>query len=92
MKAVRGNTSLLPSLAGVRGPSGCAVQQNSKSDPVQELSVLELEERLLLHRCWSYCIGEARNHLAAAMITIQVMEVLARRSMAVRARGSIASG
>jgi hypothetical protein len=35
---------LLPSLAGVKGPSGCAVRQNSKSDLVQGPVVLELEE------------------------------------------------
>jgi hypothetical protein len=35
---------LLPSLTGVKGPSGCAVQQNSKSDLVQGPVVLELEE------------------------------------------------
>ena len=35
-KAVRWNTSLPPSLAGVKGPSGCAIRQNSKSDPVQQ--------------------------------------------------------
>ena len=40
---------MLPSLAGVKGPSGCAVRQNSKSDPVQGPVVLELEERPLLH-------------------------------------------
>ena len=45
MKAVRGNTSLLPSLAGVKGPSGCAVRRNSKSDLVQGLVFLELEEQ-----------------------------------------------
>ena len=43
-KAVRGNTSLLPSLAVVKVPSGYAVPQNSKSDPVQGLIVLELDE------------------------------------------------
>jgi len=35
---------LLPSLTGVKGRSGCAVQQNSKSDLVQGPAVLELEE------------------------------------------------
>jgi hypothetical protein len=46
-KAVRGNTSLLPSLTGVKGLSGRAVRQNSKSDPVQGPIVLELEEGLI---------------------------------------------
>jgi hypothetical protein len=32
--------SLLPSLAGVKGPSGCAIRQNSKSDLVQGPVVL----------------------------------------------------
>lgn len=45
MKAVRGNTSLLASLAGVKGLSGCAVRQNSKSDLVQGPDVLKLEEQ-----------------------------------------------
>ena len=44
-KAVRGNTSSLPSLTGVKGPSGCAVRPNSKSDLVQGPVVLELEKR-----------------------------------------------
>jgi len=42
--AVRGHTSLLNSLTGVKGPSVCAVRQNSKSDLVQGPVVLELEE------------------------------------------------
>lgn len=37
------------SLAGVKGLSGCAGRQNSKSDPVQKPIVLELEERPMLH-------------------------------------------
>jgi hypothetical protein len=32
------------SLAGVKGPSGCAVRKNSKSDLVQRPVVLELEK------------------------------------------------
>jgi hypothetical protein len=35
---------LLPSLTGVKGPSWCAVRQNSKSDLVQGPVILELEE------------------------------------------------
>ena len=41
-KAVYKNTSLLPSLTGVKGLSGCAVRQNSESGPVQGLIVLKL--------------------------------------------------
>jgi hypothetical protein len=47
-KAVRGNISLLHSLAGVKGLFGCAVRQNSKSDPVQGRIVLELEGPIAL--------------------------------------------
>jgi hypothetical protein len=60
-KAVRGNTSLLPSLAGVKGPSGCAVRQNSKSDPVQGPVVLEPEERPIASSAlWGSCNGGRR--------------------------------
>jgi hypothetical protein len=44
-KVVRRNISLLLSLAGLKGLSGCAVRQNSKIDSVRGPIVLELEER-----------------------------------------------
>ena len=44
-EGLRGNTSLLPSLTGVKGPSGYAVRQNSKRDLVQGPVVLEPEEQ-----------------------------------------------
>jgi hypothetical protein len=47
MKAVYRNTSLLPSLTGVKGPSGYTVRQNSKNDLVLGPVVLELEEGLI---------------------------------------------
>ena len=96
-KAVRGNTSLLLSLAGVKGPLGCAVRQNSKSDLVHRPIVLELEVEPIASLALGLLHWRRSNRQAAAMMTIQVMEIrpstatmeiLARPSRTVRARTS----
>jgi hypothetical protein len=74
MKAVRGNTSLLPSLTAVKIPSGCAVRQNSISDLVQGPVVLELEEQPIASLALGILYRRRSNLQAAVMVTIQVME------------------
>ncbi len=66
---------MLPSLTGVKGPSGCAVRQNSKSDLVQGPVVLELEEGPIALLTLRLLYRRRSNRQAAAMMTIQVMEI-----------------
>ena len=67
---------MLNSLTGVKGPSGCAVRQNSKSDLVQGLVVLELMEQPIAPLALGLLYWRRSNCQTAAMMTIQ--EVLAR--------------
>jgi hypothetical protein len=53
----------------VKGPSGCAVRQNSKSDLVQGLIVLELEEGLIASLTLGLLYRRRSNRQAAAMMT-----------------------
>ena len=67
-KTVRGHTSLLPSLTGVKGPSGFAVRQNSEGGPVQGLIVLELtykEEG----KFWDWIFGKFPDRTLARVRT-----------------------
>jgi hypothetical protein len=77
----------------VKGPSGCAVRQNSKSDLVYRPVVLEQEEDPTA----SLTLGRRSNRQATAMTMIQVIEIrtsaaiveiVARPSRAARARTS----
>jgi hypothetical protein len=57
----------LPSLTGVKGPSGCAVRQNSKSDPVQGLIVLELAYKE--GKFWDWIFGKFPDRTLAGVRT-----------------------
>jgi hypothetical protein len=65
----------------VKGPSGCAVRQNSKNDLVLGPVVLELEEGLIASLTLGLLFWRRSNRQAAAMTMIQVIEI--RTSVAI---------
>jgi hypothetical protein len=78
--AVRGKTSVLPSLAGAWGPSGCTVRQSSKSDTailryVDGPVVLELEEGPIASLALGLLQRRRSSRQVAIMMTIQVMAI-----------------
>jgi len=64
---------LLNSLTGVKGPSGCAIRQNSKSDLVQGPVVLKLEEGPIASLALGHLQRRRSSRQVAIMMTIQVI-------------------
>jgi hypothetical protein len=56
----------MPFLAGVKGLSGFAVQQNSKNDPVQELVVLDIKYKEK-GKFWDWIFGRFQDRTLAGI-------------------------